>query len=333
MHPELVHLPLIGLSIKSYGFMLVVGFLVATALMRRLAKGADLNPDTMSNLALYALIAGVVGARFFYVVHHHQQFQNNWLAVFAVWQGGLELLGGVFVAGAVVAILIFYQRLPAGQYLDILAIGVMVGLGFGRIGCFLNGCCWGKPSQLPWAVRFPYGSFAYQDQAFPNPARNRTTPYLILPPTFYGFPDGQGGWRDADQTNWQNAYLKPLDALTDQQRECVLHGPCQCKPVHPTQLYDSANGFIAAATLYAVWRRWHNRLPGLVCCAAMVWYGITRFGLEFLRDDNPFEYGWWALYRGGTISQNLGIYMAIVGILLAAWIVLRRRHDKKSRTS
>lgn len=325
MHPELFHLPLVGLSIKSYGFMLVVGFLAATALMRRLAKRAELNPETVSNLALYALIAGVVGARLFYVVHHSQQFEDNWLSVFAVWQGGLELLGGVIAAAALVAATILYQRLPAGRYLDILAIGVMVGLGFGRIGCFLNGCCWGKPTNAAWGVRFPYGSFAYQDQAFPNPARGRNAPHLVLPPTFYGFPDGQGGWREADQTNWQSAFLKPLDALTEQQRDCALRGACRCKPVHPTQLYDSANGFIAAALLYGIWRRWGARFAGLVCCAAVVWYGATRFLLEFLRDDNPFEYGWWTLYRGGTISQNIGLYMVIVGAIGAAWIILKRR--------
>ena len=45
-------------------------------------------------------------------------------------------------------------------------------------------------------------------------------------------------------------------------------------------------------------------------------YGIARFFLEFLRDDNPFEYGWWAICKGATVSQNLGIYMVIFGMLL-----------------
>jgi prolipoprotein diacylglyceryltransferase len=48
-----------------------------------------------------------------------------------------------------------------------------------------------------------------------------------------------------------------------------------------------------------------------------IFYGISRFFMEFLRDDNPFEYGWWAIYKGGTVSQNLGIYMTIFGVVLA----------------
>ena len=144
MHPELFEIPFLHISVKSYGTMMVIGFLAAVWLMRRLMRKSGQNPDFVTNVAMYALIAGIVGARIFYVVHHHDQFVGRPGEIFAVWRGGLEFLGGFLCALVFLWIYLSKQKLPKRLYLDILAIGLMVGLGFGRIGCFLNGCCFGK---------------------------------------------------------------------------------------------------------------------------------------------------------------------------------------------
>jgi phosphatidylglycerol---prolipoprotein diacylglyceryl transferase len=310
MHPELFRIPFTSLTIKGYGLMLVIGFLLAVHVIRRLSKNITPAPQMITNASLYALVAGVVGARVFYILHHFDNFACNLKSVFAVWQGGLELLGGVIAAIAVIVIYLWYHKLPARQYLDILAIGLMLALCFGRIGCFLNGCCFGKPCDLPWAVRFPYGSFAYTSQVEPNPARNRALPQLRLPEDFYN-----------------SGILKPYDKLTPQQKEMVTTGPYRCLAVHPTELYSSADALIIAGLLYLFWRRAQNAQktknflkpftkPGGTFALMFILYACVRFFEEFLRDDNPFEYAWWMIYKGGTISQNLSIYMLILGVVL-----------------
>ena len=76
--------------------------------------------------------------------------------------------------------------------------------------------------------------------------------------------------------------------------------------------------------LYLFWQRAKKKAgkpltkPGSTFALMFILYGITRFCIESLRDDNPFEYAWWAIYKGGTVSQNLGIYMTIFGLALMA---------------
>jgi len=155
------------------------------------------SPDHITNAALYTLIAGIVGARLFYVLHHIDQFRGRAMSVFSIWQGGLELLGGVVIAIAGIVLYLLWQKLPVKKYLDILAIGLMLALGFGRIGCFLNGCCFGKPTDVPWAVHFPYGSLVFQSQVYPNYKRGNSEPQLELPAEYYGYLESNGEWLTA----------------------------------------------------------------------------------------------------------------------------------------
>jgi len=312
MYPELFTIPFTHLTVKSYGLMLVIGFMATVSLIRRLSRDITPDPQLVTNAALYSLIAGVIGARLFYVVHYFERFRGNLLSVFAVWQGGLELLGGVILAISVVIFFLWYHKLPIPRYLDILAIGLMVALAFGRIGCFLNGCCFGKPTNLPWAVRFPYGSFAYRNQVEPNLKRNRPDPQLKLPADFFENVQKDGLWYPE---------LKPKEELTQIQKSLVNDGPYRCLPVHPTQLYSSASAFLGCLMLYLFWRRYQNPgkskdagkffyKPGCTFGLMFVLYGFVRFLIEFVRDDNPFE------LDGLTISQNICIAMFIFGIVL-----------------
>jgi len=319
MYPELFEIPFIHVTVKSYGLMMVIGFLAAVSLIRRLSRNITPDPRLITNAALYSLIAGVVGARVFYVAHHFDQFHGRGLlSVFAIWLGGYELLGGVILAIAIIIFYLCYHKLPIRRYLDILAVGLMLALVFGRIGCFLNGCCFGKPTNLPWAVRFPYGSHAYYSQIYPDTKRNRPDSYLTLPDEFFGNYHRNGKTFSG---------LKPYEDLTGQQKDMVKNGQYRCLSVHPTQLYSSANAGVLCFILYLFWRRSQKagqakntkRLfakPGCTFSLMFILYGITRFLIEFLRDDNPFEYAWWTFYNGGTVSQNLGIYLTILGIVL-----------------
>lgn len=324
MHPELFKIPLIDLSVKSYGLMMVIGFLAAVSLIRRLSRSFTPDPQLITNAALYALIGGVAGARFFYVIHYFDTFRDRPLSVFAIWQGGLELLGGVAFAIVIIFFYLLYHKLPVRRYLDVLAIGLMLALVFGRIGCFLNGCCFGKPADLPWAVRFPYDSFACRSQISPNLERNRPGPQLQLPPEYF-----------ADSNSIQ--FLKSYSQLTDRQKSEVTKGRYRCLPVHPTQLYSSAKAVLLCLLLYLFWRRSRNAersgiagklltKPGQTFALMFVLYSIARFFMEFLRDDNPFE------LDGLTISQLIAIPMFAFGIILMV-VFHKMRPDKISLTN
>jgi len=144
-------------------------------------------------------------------------------------------------------------------------------------------------------------------------------PQLKLPNDFFGYFDEENVWRLG---------LKPFDKLTAEQKEMVTSGPYRCLSVQPTQLYSSANAASLWLLLYLFWRRSQKAQQsntgrfltksGSTFALMFILYGIARFFVEFLRDDNPFEDAWWIIYKGGTISQNLGIYMLLGGLLLMA---------------
>ena len=313
MYPELFEIPFTAMSLRTYGLMMVLGFLAAVTLMKRLGRGIRPDCPFITNLALYCLVAGVVGARLFFIVHHSDSFQGRPLDVFAIWEGGLEFLGGVVLAVAVILFYLLSHKLPIRRCLDVLAIGLMLGLSFGRIGCFLAGDCHGKPTDLPWAVRFPYGSLVYISQINADLQRNRPQPHLDLPREYFGHEGEDGLWYEE---------LKPYDALDQKQKMEVTKGQYRCLPTHPTQLYSSACAALLCLILYLFWRRSQttpDRIfaqPGSTFALAFILYGVTRFLIEFLRDDNPFEYAWWAVYKGGTVSQNLCVYLVILGAAL-----------------
>ncbi len=345
MHPELFEIPFIHLTVRSFGLMMVIGFLLGLFLIGRLGRKISSNPQLITNLALYCLIAGVVGARVFYVVHHFEKLQNPWTSMFAIWQGGLEFYGGVIFAIPVIVLYSRRHKFPVRRCLDIVAIALMLGLSFGRLGCFLNGCGFGKPTELPWAIRFPYDSFAYFSQINANPERNRPDPQLKLPHDEYSiYVDTTG-----------KSYPKAFEELTEEQKFEVTKGKYRTLHIHPTQLYSSANAALLCLLLYLFWRisqraagsgntRMLFTRPGQTFALVFILYGITRFLIEYLRDDNPFEYAWWAAYKGGTVSQNMSIYLVILGVVLMAVFeimkssvlkpdIVTRDENKKNKTA
>ncbi len=324
MYPELFRIPFTSLTIKSYGLMMVIAFLIAMFVIRFLSKKLTSNPDHITNAALYALIAGLIGARLFYVIHYFRNFKDNLLSVFAIWQGGLELLGGVF-AILVIILYLTIHKLPTRQYLDIVAVGLMAALAFGRIGCFLNGCCYGKPADVPCAVSFPYGSLAYRSQVKPDLERNREKPYFKLPESFFNHYYQNGSpvkilKKREDLTAQQEKYLKDENKL-------------RSLPVHPTELYSSLNGLLIAIILFLCWKRPQKALknkenkfltaPGSVFALMFILYAPTRFGIEFLRDDNPFG------FLGFTVSQNISLFLLIpLGFILMLFFQITNTHNR-----
>lgn len=149
--------------------MLALSFLVALWLVRRTAKKFNIPPFIIDDLAFYLMLGVIVGGRVLYAVFHWAQYENDILGIFRIWEGGMMFFGG-FIGGFVCGV--FYlkkKNISILQIADLIAPAIALGQFFTRIGCFLNGCCFGIPSTLPWAITFPKecvaGSSPIGDQA------------------------------------------------------------------------------------------------------------------------------------------------------------------------
>ncbi|MFB3880536.1 MAG: prolipoprotein diacylglyceryl transferase [Armatimonadota bacterium] len=154
MHPTLFTIG--PLHVHSYGTLLMLGFLAGVALSWREARRLGLKPDTAIDLGVWALIAGVVGARVVFVAMNWRDYSAHPVEALYVWsEGGLSFHGGLL--GGVVAALLFarHRSLSFWTIADMVTPGLALGYGIARFGCLLNGCCYGAPTQLPWGVRFP----------------------------------------------------------------------------------------------------------------------------------------------------------------------------------
>lgn len=157
-----------GFPLFGYGFMMFVGFVTAVSLATRRAVREGLNPEVIWDLTPWLLLPGIFGARVNHCIEygHHvfarcQTPLDYVLQFFNLMQGGLVLYGGL-IGGAVGFFAFCWRRKinPLGLG-DLITPSVFVGIGFGRIGCLLNGCCFGDFCSLPWAIRFPHGSVPF----------------------------------------------------------------------------------------------------------------------------------------------------------------------------
>jgi phosphatidylglycerol:prolipoprotein diacylglycerol transferase len=277
MHPLLFE----PLHIEWYPALVLLGYFAAWQLLRWRAKHSGIEPRHIDNLVLLILITGLMGgrlaARLFYAPN------ISFIDSFKIWRGGGLVFYGGFIAG--VATVIIYARakkLPLVKLMDVCAPGAAVGLAFGRIGCFMAGCCWGD-------LCLPPNHPVHLDPA--TEYQVRTVP--ALSPAFLGvrFPIKSGAF--------------------EQHTKLGLLEPTSLKslPVHPVQLYEAA-----FAALLAIWL--HRRKPlfqGEIAIRLLVGYSVGRFMLEFFRADNQ------PIYFGMTISQVTSLLLLAAAILFAVW--------------
>jgi phosphatidylglycerol---prolipoprotein diacylglyceryl transferase len=140
----------------SYGALVALGVIAALPLMMRLGQREHFpKVQEVYDWVSLALIAGFLGARLFYVLQHAGWYRQHPLKIIAFWEGGLIFYGGVI--GAVAAFWGYarLKKIDVWRILDFLFPFVALVHAFGRVGCFLNGCCYGRLCRLPWAVQFP----------------------------------------------------------------------------------------------------------------------------------------------------------------------------------
>ena len=150
-----------SIHLYSYGLSIALGVLFALFLMKRRAlKEGFPKLDEVFDMAFAILVWGFLGARLFYVMQNFSYYAAEPLKIFAVWEGGLIFYGGALAALFGFWVTVRKLRVPFWKALDFIVPYGALAHAFGRIGCFLNGCCFGKACELPWAIRFPELSYA-----------------------------------------------------------------------------------------------------------------------------------------------------------------------------
>ena len=154
MCPVLLHVG--PVQVHSYGVLLMLAFIAGILLSRRSARRLGVDPEVPVDLGVWILIASVACSRLLYVALNWSDYEARPLAVWQLWrEGGLSYHGGLL--GGMLAAAVYARRRRLSYWLlaDMLSPGVSLGYGIARFGCFLNGCCYGAPTALPWGVRFP----------------------------------------------------------------------------------------------------------------------------------------------------------------------------------
>lgn len=344
-----------GVPIRGYGVMLLVAVVSAVWVAVRRAKQAGVDPEVILALASWVFVAGILGARGFYVIQKWDQFAGSGpvetlLNIINVTEGGLVVYGSL--AGAVGAFLVFcrHYKLPILLIGDLMAPSMLLGLAIGRIGCLLNGCCYGAPCERPWAVTFPRDTAPYLSQLenglFHGFRLDTNEQGQVIAATVAANSQAeQAGLHGGDVITVINGRSVtpetspvPLAAAKASTSERVLVDrdmsvqltlgdtrkiswdagqlPARSIPVHPTQIYSAITALVlfAAVLAYAPFRRRHGEIFAIV----LTLYPVARFLLERIRVD---EVGQWG--TAFTISQLMSFL--ILAVAVGLWFTVLRQ--------
>jgi phosphatidylglycerol:prolipoprotein diacylglycerol transferase len=142
------------LTIHTYGVLMALAFLAAIYVAAREGARLGLSAERFLDLGFFIILAGLVGSRLLFVILEPRTFLSHPLQIFAIWKGGLDFQGGLFLALVAVLLFIRHYKWPWRPTLDALALALPLGQFIGRIGCLMAGSCYGIPTKVPWAVTF-----------------------------------------------------------------------------------------------------------------------------------------------------------------------------------
>ncbi len=155
MHP--IAFQVGSFTIHWYGVMIALAFLAGLWTATRRARRENISGEKIADVVLWLMIGSIIGARFVYVTTYWKdEFADQPLSeIFMIQHGGLVYYGGLI--GAILATYIYlrWKKMPLWKTADVLAPSIALGNVFGRVGCLLNGCCYGRACSLPWAIHFP----------------------------------------------------------------------------------------------------------------------------------------------------------------------------------
>ena len=349
--------PPLGLPIRGYGMMLLLAVVAGVAVAVHRGQQLGIEADHIYSLAFWLFVAGIAGARLFFVVQYWSTFpRDGTLSTFAAildfTKGGLVVYGSL--AGAALAFVAFtiLKRVSPLQMADAIAPSLVLGLAIGRLGCLLNGCCYGGVcSDNQFGISFPRYSEpvrktlspAYHDQlsqrltqGFVHGIRlsNDGTGIYVISAVKESSAAANAGVITGGAVKTINgetvrnindaSFLlgiadRQIDvATTDGQRwmwaaEAL---PEYSEAVHPTQLYSTINGLLIFGIAWTFFP--FRRRVGEVCGIVLTVYPITRFLLEWVRVDEAGRFG-----TELTISQ--WVSLAILAAMLVYWPLVWRQ--------
>jgi len=281
-----------SINIYSYGLMIALAFLIGIFVASKYAKKFNENPQNIVDLCLYVMISSIFGARLFYVIDNHSYYMSNPVEIFYIHEGGLIFYGGLIFGLGTAVVFLKAKHQNIFKYMDILAPSLALGQAIGRIGCFLNGCCYGRivynPKLSFLAVKFPKVT-----EIIENPKGH-----------FYHQIIGSPAYID----HLKHSFISENDLFS--------------LNVVPTQLISAGMNLIIFFILVWLFKRY--RFFGHIISSYLILYSTNRFFIEFLRGDNPPIYP-----VSLTFSQIISIILFFTGI--AMYYLCHKKMVKTSR--
>ena len=289
MHPIAFHLG--SLPVRWYGVMMALAFFAGLWTATRRARLANVSGDVIADVTLWLMAGSILGARFVYVTTYwKQEFADQpFSEIFMIQHGGLVYYGGLIGATVSGIGYMFWKKLPVWKIADIIAPSIALGSVFGRIGCLLNGCCYGRACDLPWAITFTNPP-AHELSGTPlNVPLHPTEIYDALL-NFILYLALAWLFRRAWKTRMEDWGWKIEERQRAKSPSSILHPPA-----------SFADGQIFA--LY------------------LIGYSVCRSIVEFFRGDYPADH----IYAGVfTSAQLLSVPILLAGVALWFW---RRQND------
>ena len=342
-----------GLPIRTYGLFMVAAVISGVLLSAYRARKMGIDPEVIYTVAMLMTISGIIGARAFYVIQYFPQF---WVPgsigatlqkILNVPQGGLVVYGAVLGSFPVGVWYMWNRKIPPLVIGDIAAPSLLMGLALGRLGCFMNGCCFGGfCSTMPPAVTFPLGSPPYQQHAMQgwktgiwlkqeeDKGQQKKKYDEKQPPAkisvAYVAPNSAAssskvrvgeviakiGGKIVTSLSDAQEQLHKSDAAVEIEfangmikRWTLNRPPPRSAPVHPAQVYAAVDAGLLALLLWAFYP--FRRHDGEVTALMFTLHPLSRFLLEIVRVDEGGQFG-----TGLTISQWVSIGLFFIGLML-----------------
>ena len=152
MYPDLFSIG--PVTLHTYGLFVALGFIAGILTAVKLGKSAGINSNSVMDMGFIIILCGLIGSRIVYIIINFSYYVSNPLDMIKLWQGGLVFSGGL--VAVIIAMIIYtkYHKYNIWTIGDIWAPAAAIGQAIGRIGCFCAGCCYGRPTDVPWAVTF-----------------------------------------------------------------------------------------------------------------------------------------------------------------------------------
>jgi len=196
MHPVLFDLG--PVQIRTYGVLLSVAFLLGVWLAAKRGRDRGIDTPLIYDLTIVIILSAIAGSRAYYVFVNREFYEGNLLSALKVWEGGLSMYGGVILAIAASFVFSRQKKVRFNKIADVIAPSLAVGLMVTRVGCFFNGCCFGKTTAVFTGMVFPSNSEAgrilFGETIHPTQLYASLYGTYYIPDPYRGRPEVSSGW-------------------------------------------------------------------------------------------------------------------------------------------